>query len=85
MQIEELFYGKTGRGLPIDTNGNGVKEIRNILAQNTQCSSRSDGEYTKTVSIWNRLLIEINSDKHYIHELNNAARYLLDVDEEDTV
>jgi hypothetical protein len=85
LKIEKLFFGKTGGGSPKDADGNGVKETRNILAHNTKCSSRPDSEYKQMVLIWRRLLIELNSDQHYKNMLDDGAKYLLNIGQEDLI
>jgi len=80
LYLERLFFGKENGSLPQDIDGDGIKECRNILAHNTQCTTREDTKYIEMLYLWKALLIEINSSSKYFDMLDKAANYLFDVD-----
>lgn len=74
--IEKLFFGKDLGHSPHDVDGDGIKEIRNILAHNTSCSTRRDIKYIEILSLWKQLLTELNSCSKYKQMLDKAENYL---------
>ena len=74
--LKKMFFGKENGSSPEDVDGDGIKECRNILAHNTECSIRKDTKYIEMLSLWKRCLNELNSRKEYHQRLSKAAKYL---------
>ena len=66
--LKKMFFGKENGSSPEDVDGDGIKESRNILAHNTECSickdlcvtmpSLRDGMLTRN---WNHQRTKINA------------------------
>ena len=81
-----LFFGVEGGGKPKDEDGDGVMQYRNIIAHNTQCSTRTISKYNHMVYVLKELLEQIDDairdpiTADYTSTFEYNVKYLLDID-----
>ena len=74
--FENLFFGDDG-----------IKDTRNLLAHNTECSTRHESKYNDIACLWKELLLQLDftiNDHYseaYISMLDEYVQFLLDIDQ----